>query len=218
MRSGIVNQSQNESVRRLATINQSDSASKKKTHWVRTNLLQSMQNNASHPCYILLSIFPGCLVWGDHCKNCHQPSRSSHPACCIWHSRCLMCGTPSHTGHYIHSGWQCATYAQWGETNIPIKYVCPIYIQLVEEWSSFFFFNSNTTKPKATVSYWNPIWNQHIHVFFMAANAHGRHRGLVRGSIFVKILPRYVPSEIQATPKKKTLEFNRAKKKKQFSI
>lgn len=156
-RSGIVNQSQNQSVHRLATINQSDSTSKKKTHWVRTNLLRSMQNNASRPCYILLSIFPGCLVWDDHCKNCHQPSRCSHPACCIWHSRCLTCGTPSHTGHYIHSGWQCATYAQWGETNIPIKYVCPIYIQLVEEWSSFFFFNSNTTKPKATVSYWNPI-------------------------------------------------------------
>ena len=85
--------------------------SKKKTLWVRTNLLQSKQNSASHPCYILLSIFPGCLVWGDCCKNCHQPSRSSHLACCIWHSRCLMCGNPSHTGHYIHSCWPRATYA-----------------------------------------------------------------------------------------------------------
>lgn len=28
-------------------------------------------------------------------------------------------------------------------------------------------------KPKATVSYWNPILNQHIHVFFMAADVHG---------------------------------------------
>lgn len=46
----------------------------------------------------------------------------------------------------------------------------------------------------------------------MAANVHGSHRVIVRGPIFVKILPWYSQSEIQATKKKKTLEFNRAKK------
>lgn len=46
----------------------------------------------------------------------------------------------------------------------------------------------------------------------MAPNVHGSHRVIVRGSIFVKILPGYSQSEIQATKKRKTVEFNRAKK------
>ena len=37
----------------------------------------------------------------------------------------------------------------------------------------------------------------------MAANVHVSHRVTVSGSMFVKILPRYSQSEIQATKKKK---------------
>lgn len=115
---------------------------------MRTNLLQSKLNSASHQCYILLSIFPGCLVWGDCCKSCHQPSQSSHLACCTWHSRCLMCGNLNHTGHYIHSCWPRATYTQtMGEK--PILLLNIYVLSRLNWWKSWILFSSlNTMNPK----------------------------------------------------------------------
>lgn len=54
----------------------------------------------------------------------------------------------------------------------------------------------------------------------MAANVHESDRVMARGSIFVKILPWYSQSEIQATKKKKEKKkgIQQSKKKKQFYI
>lgn len=90
-----------------------------------------------------------------------------------------------------------------------------MYVSIIFDWwTNWVLFSSLTPIP------WIPKpqsvseiqFYTNISMYFSWLPMYMEVRVKVRGAVFVKILPWYSHSEVQATKKKKTLEFNRAKK------